>query len=269
MRVSHRIGILATVAGVTATLVSGCTEPPGPRGAGSPKPADSAPSTLAPLPTVKRSPATTVLELRTTLADPNATTAPTTQPRVVPTLPPLPVSPPPTASPGVPTPVELSDDTLPPPFMITDPARPTPDTGEIAADFVAAYTALDDCAIEPATCDITRFAAPDSGAGSYLSAKTAFWIERGLRAKPESGPNWTEVTAVEVIDADTAYATACDVDGLVMVEVHDPATAADDVVFDDSVTSTLVRWRLQLTSDGWRLVGGEELARYPAATNCA
>jgi len=129
---------------------------------------------------------------------------------------------------------------------------------QIRADFLSDRTTRLQCSYTPLNCDFASFSVPGSPVDVSTRAKIAERIADNLRAVPGHGDVLVRVDDSTVADT-TGTVTACTYDTVVIYDIADPANPADDIIFDDSTTSLLVRWDMRLVKGRWLMFASTEL----------
>lgn len=198
---------------------------------------------------------------------PAPTSAPTTTTTAVTSTPP-PTTTAPTIAPPTDPPVTDPPATDPP---ATDPPA-TLDAAaleaQIRADFERSYRAYLECVFEPANCAFEEVNEAGSPLDLALRRTMDEFLANGLKARRNVGPLYYEIRGIERTDDGEVRLEACMVDGGVVYEEGDPTTPADDIIWNDSLSSTVSSWTLRETAVGWRLHSVAQLAVYPEVEGC-
>lgn len=163
-----------------------------------------------------------------------------------------------------------------PTMVTTATTPPAPDsslpgvdvTAGLRADTTATWEASHHCLAAPEQCDTAAVAVAASPAAEALRRRLDDLTRERLRAVPDSGPLRLVIESAEVAGDGSGVVVACVTDGVVLVDVADPADPLDDIVFDDSLGSYRWRWVMQHTEAGWRRQTVDQLGYYPGVEQC-
>jgi hypothetical protein len=153
------------------------------------------------------------------------------------------------------------------PPVATTPMSDDP-RATLAADATATWEVSHRCLAAPEQCDVTAVAVADSPAAAVLRQRLDDLVRERFRTVPGSGPLQLLIESAEVVGDGSGVVVACVTDGLLLVDVADPADPLDDIIFDDSLGSYRWRWVMQHTAVGWRRQSVEQLGYYPGVATC-
>jgi hypothetical protein len=180
-----------------------------------------------------------------------------------------------TSTPVPVTTASIAPPTTEPPVSDPPPTETPPTTfdaaaleDQIRADFELSYRSYLECVFEPASCAFENVNEPGSPLDAALRRTVDEFLTNGLKARRDSGLIYYEIREIEKIDDGEFRLEACMVDGGVVYEEGDPATTADDIIWNDSLSSTVSSWTLRETEIGWRLHSVAQLAVYPEVEGC-
>jgi len=95
-----------------------------------------------------------------------------------------------------------------------------------------------------------------TAAGSELAAELATTMRErvagNLRTRAGAGKLRVRIESVEIIDTSHAVVHTCVFDSVVLFDSGQVDSAADDIVFDDSVISVRTRWNVQSENGTWK-----------------
>lgn len=129
---------------------------------------------------------------------------------------------------------------------------------QVEADYAAGVEERTRCNFDPAGCNFTLIAVPDSPQDLYNKSVMVQRVDGNLRAVEGHGDYVFVVEGVE-IDGSVAYVTACGYDTVIIYDLVDPANPDDDIIFDDSVPSTRVRWEMHVFEGHWLRYSGQDI----------
>ena len=134
-------------------------------------------------------------------------------------------------------------------------------------DFEAARHAREACTLEPYSCAYELISIP----GSPMDIDTRNSVRRRLELNLRSIVGKGEVTVrfddVAFVD-ESAFATICQYDTVVIYDISDPTNPDDDIIYNDEKNSYRVRWELQKLDDQWLLFRGERLQELKEGDLC-
>jgi len=82
-----------------------------------------------------------------------------------------------------------------------------------------------------------------------------------LYTRSDAGKLRVRIESVEIIDTNRATVHTCIFDSVVLFDSGQIDSAADDIVFDDSVISAFMVWRVQLDHGIWKWVSSTATQR--------
>lgn len=145
--------------------------------------------------------------------------------------------------------------TPPPPTTTLAPTTTIDQRAKVIADFTGLRTAFNACLADPAHCDVSTVAAPNTQRYTDFSTFIAKLDRHGLRGRP-GDEDYTIIEDVRIAaNGASATITTCIVDAGVIYDTRGNNDPADDVVVNDDYFSRRTTWTLQPTNGGWREAG--------------
>ena len=134
-------------------------------------------------------------------------------------------------------------------------------TKQVVSDFSRIYEQRAQCGRTPEQCPIAQMAV--KGSPLFLSL-TSIMNERvvgQLYTRTDAGKLRVRIESVEIIDTFRATVHTCIFDSVVLFDSGQIDSAADDIVFDDSVISAFMVWNVQLDNGTWKWVSSTATQR--------
>jgi len=141
-------------------------------------------------------------------------------------------------------------------------------TKQVVSDFSRIYEQRAQCGRTPEQCPIAQMAV--EGSPLFLSL-TSIMNERvvgQLYTRTDAGKLRVRIESVEIIDTFRATVHTCIFDSVVLFDSGQIDSAADDIVFDDSVISAFMVWNVQLDHGTWKWVSSTATQRKIGADIC-
>ena len=141
-------------------------------------------------------------------------------------------------------------------------------TKQVVSDFSRIYEQRAQCGRTPEQCPIAQMAV--KGSPLFLSL-TSIMNERvvgQLYTRTDAGKLRVRIESVEIIDTFRATVHTCIFDSVVLFDSGQIDSAADDIVFDDSVISAFMVWNVQLDHGTWKWVSSLATQRKIGADIC-
>ena len=141
-------------------------------------------------------------------------------------------------------------------------------TKQVVSDFSRIYEQRAQCGRTPEQCPIAQMAV--KGSPLFLSL-TSIMNERvvgHLYTRTDAGKLRVRIESVEMIDTFRATVHTCIFDSVVLFDSGQIDSAADDIVFDDSVISAFMVWNVQLDHGTWKWVSSLATQRKIGADIC-
>ena len=141
-------------------------------------------------------------------------------------------------------------------------------TKQVVSDFSRIYEQRAQCGRTPEQCPIAQMAV--KGSPLFLSL-TSIMNERvvgQLYTRTDAGKLRVRIESVEIIDTFRATVHTCIFDSVVLFDSGQIDSAADDIVFDDSVISAFMVWNVQLDHGTWKWVSSTATQRKIGADIC-
>ena len=141
-------------------------------------------------------------------------------------------------------------------------------TKQVVSDFSRIYEQRAQCGRTPEQCPIAQMAV--KGSPLFLSL-TSIMNERvvgQLYTRTDAGKLRVRIESVEIIDTFRATVHTCIFDSVVLFDSGQIDSAADDIVFDDSVISAFMVWNVQLDHGTWKWASSTATQRKIGADIC-
>jgi len=141
-------------------------------------------------------------------------------------------------------------------------------TKQVVSDFSRIYEQRAQCGRTPEQCPISQMAV--KGSPLFLSL-TSIMNERvvgHLYTRTDAGKLRVRIESVEIIDTFRATVHTCIFDSVVLFDSGQIDSAADDIVFDDSVISAFMVWNVQLDHGTWKWASSTATQRKIGADIC-
>lgn len=124
---------------------------------------------------------------------------------------------------------------------------------QLRNDFEATQTNYNRCVEAPKKCDVTRISAPDSPQRTYLTQTLHDYAVANIRSQKGSGVKLVRIDSLSMIDAKNAIVNSCTYDSIVLVDAGATDSLADDIIFNETVSSYLTTWMLKKDNGVWKI----------------
>jgi hypothetical protein len=141
-------------------------------------------------------------------------------------------------------------------------------TQHIVSDFSRIYEQRAQCGRTPEQCPIAQMAVNDSPLFRSLTSIMNERVVGNLYTRTDAGRLRVRIESVEIIDTFRATVHTCIFDSVVLFDSGQIDSAADDIVFDDSVISAFMVWNVQLGHGTWKWVSSTATQRKIGADIC-
>ena len=108
------------------------------------------------------------------------------------------------------------------------------------------------CGRMPETCPVSQMTATGSELAAELTKTMRERVAGNLRTRAGAGKLRVRIESVEIIDTSHAVVHTCVFDSVVLFDSGQVDSAADDIVFDDSVISVRTKWNVQRENGTWK-----------------
>ena len=147
-------------------------------------------------------------------------------------------------------------------------ATDTDFTQHIVSDFRRIYEQRAQCGRTPEQCPIAQMAVNGSPLFRSLTSIMNERVIGHLYTRTDAGKLRVRIESVEIIDTFRATVHTCIFDSVVLFDSGQIDSAADDIVFDDSVISAFMVWNVQLDHGTWKWVSSTATQRKIGADIC-
>lgn len=147
-------------------------------------------------------------------------------------------------------------------------ATDTDFTQHIVSDFRRIYEQRAQCGRTPEQCPIAQMAVNGSPLFRSLTSIMNERVIGHLYTRTDAGKLRVRIESVEIIDTFRATVHTCIFDSVVLFDSGQIDSAADDIVFDDSVISAFMVWNVQLDYGTWKWVSSTATQRKIGADIC-
>ena len=147
-------------------------------------------------------------------------------------------------------------------------ASGTGTTANIVSDFSRIYEQRAQCGRTPGQCPIAQMAVKGSPLFNSLTTTMNERILGNLYTRTDAGKLRVRIESVEITDTFRATVHTCIFDSVVLFDSGQIDSAADDIVFDDSVISAFMVWNVQLDQGTWKWVSSTATQRKIGADIC-
>ena len=172
----------------------------------------------------------------------------------------------------VPTPLEVSASTTttiaPSERVESVVANNSEVTKQVVSDFSRIYEQRAQCGRTPKQCPITQMAVKGSPLFNSLTSIMNERVVGHLYTRVDAGKLRVRIESVENIDTFRATVHTCIFDSVVLFDSGQIDSAADDIVFDDSVISAFMVWNVQLDHGTWKWASSTATQRKIGADIC-
>jgi hypothetical protein len=141
-------------------------------------------------------------------------------------------------------------------------------TKQVVSDFSRIYEQRAQCGRTPEQCPIAQMAVNDSPLFRSLTSIMNERVVGNLYTRTDAGKLRVRIESVEIIDTFHATVHTCIFDSVVLFDSGQIDSAADDIVFDDSVISAFMVWNVQLDHGTWKWVSSTATQRKIGADIC-
>ena len=125
-------------------------------------------------------------------------------------------------------------------------------TDSVVSDFTNIFMLRAQCGRMPETCPVSQMTAAGSELAAELATTMRERVAGNLRTRAGAGKLRVRIESVEIIDTSHAVVHTCVFDSVVLFDSGQVDSAADDIVFDDSVISVRTRWNVQRENGTWK-----------------
>jgi hypothetical protein len=139
---------------------------------------------------------------------------------------------------------------------------------QVVSDFSRIYEQRAQCGRTPKQCPITQMAVKGSPLFNSLTSIMNERVVGHLYTRVDAGKLRVRIESVEIIDTFRATVHTCIFDSVVLFDSGQIDSAADDIVFDDSVISAFMVWNVQLDHGTWKWVASTATQRKIGADIC-
>jgi hypothetical protein len=172
----------------------------------------------------------------------------------------------------VPTPLEVSASTtttIAPSERVESVVANNSDvTKQVVSDFSRIYEQRAQCGRTPKQCPIAQMSVKGSPLFRSLTSIMNERVVGNLYTRTDAGKLRVRIESVEIIDTFRATVHTCIFDSVVLFDSGQIDSAADDIVFDDSVISAFMVWNVQLDHGTWKWVSSAATQRKIGADIC-
>lgn len=125
-------------------------------------------------------------------------------------------------------------------------------TDSVVSDFSNIFMLRAQCGRMPETCPVSEMTATGSELAAELTTTMRERVAGNLRTRAGAGKLRVRIESVEIIDTSHAVVHTCVFDSVVLFDSGQVDSAADDIVFDDSVISIRTKWNVQRENGTWK-----------------
>jgi len=172
----------------------------------------------------------------------------------------------------VPTPLEVSASTtttIAPSERVESVVANNSDvTKQVVSDFSRIYEQRAQCGRTPKQCPIAQMSVKGSPLFRSLTSIMNERVVGNLYTRTDAGKLRVRIEIVEIINTFRATVHTCIFDSVVLFDSGQIDSAADDIVFDDSVISAFMVWNVQLDHGTWKWVSSTATQRKIGADIC-
>ncbi len=123
---------------------------------------------------------------------------------------------------------------------------------QLRNDFNSNQNIFSVCMLAPKKCVASRITAPDSPWREYLNRLIRDYSAANIRSRKDSGVALVRIDSLSLVDPNTALVNACTYDSMIMVDAGATDSVADDIIFNDAVSSYLSTWVLKMDDGAWK-----------------
>jgi hypothetical protein len=139
---------------------------------------------------------------------------------------------------------------------------------KIVSDFSRIYKQRAQCGRTPQLCPIEQMAVTGSPLYDSLTSIMKERVVGQLYTRTDAGKLRVRIESVEIVGTFRATVHTCIFDSVVLFDSGQIDSAADDIVFDDSVISAFMVWNVQLDHGTWKWVSSTATQRKIGADIC-
>jgi hypothetical protein len=141
-------------------------------------------------------------------------------------------------------------------------------TKQVVSDFSRIYEQRAQCGRTPEQCPIAQMSVKGSPLFNSLTLIMNERVVGQLYTRVDAGKLRVRIESVEIIDTFRATVHTCIFDSVVLFDSGQIDSAADDIVFDDSIISAFMVWNVQLDHGTWKWVSSTATQRKIGADIC-
>ncbi|TRZ71413.1 MAG: hypothetical protein D4R95_06935 [Actinobacteria bacterium] len=134
----------------------------------------------------------------------------------------------------------------------TAPATSPDAITQLRNDFNSNQNIFNICMLAPKKCVASRITVPNSPWREYLNRLIRDYSAANIRSRKDSGVALVRIDSLSLVDSNTALVNACSYDSMVLVDAGATDSAADDIIFNDAVSSYLSTWVLKMDDGVWK-----------------
>jgi len=123
---------------------------------------------------------------------------------------------------------------------------------QLRSDFISNQRVFNICMLAPKKCVASRITVPDSPWRDYLNRLIRDYSAANIHSRKDSGVALVRIDSLSLVDNNTALVNACTYDSMVLVDAGATDSAADDIIFNDAVSSYLSTWVLKMDNGAWK-----------------
>jgi len=134
----------------------------------------------------------------------------------------------------------------------TAPATSPDAITQLRNDFNSNQNIFNICMLAPKKCVASRITVPNSPWREYLNRLIRDYSAANIHSRKDSGVALVRIDSLSLVDSNTALVNACSYDSMVLVDAGATDSAADDIIFNDAVSSYLSTWVLKMDDGVWK-----------------
>ena len=138
----------------------------------------------------------------------------------------------------------------------------------IVDDFISTYLLRTECGRTPRQCPVQQMTIAGSPLSVALTNTMRERVTGNLATRTDAGKLRVRIESVEIIDQSHADVHTCIFDSVVLFDSGQFDSTADDIVFDDSIISARMVWKVQLDLGTWKWHSTETTQRKIGADLC-
>lgn len=147
-----------------------------------------------------------------------------------------------------------------------------PNTSEVESqivnDFTSTYLMRAECGRNPQQCPVRQMTIAGSPLSILLTNTMRERVSGNLATRSDAGKLRVRIESVEIIDQSHAAVHTCIFDSVVLFDSGQLDSTADDIVFDDSIISARMAWKVQFDQGIWKWHSTETAQRKIGADLC-